>query len=125
MPTIDMKRDFAHVFAGPLGAHVRDVLRELFADLDSLSDLAPDEPALHAPDFALGGALGQLLTDLDKVEAPDRSEYEDALHRELLQVGHVLNRLKWSIQPSGKIYAGAADTMRISCSKSDCPNKRI
>ena len=41
----------------------------------------------------LAGALGQLFLNLDKIAPCDRSEYEDALHRELLELARRLQPL--------------------------------
>jgi len=88
----------------------------------------------------LGGALGRLFLDLD--QAKDRSPYEEALHKELLElakrseppsVAYQLTTefVRAAIQRNRALQVeidsspGADDTVRLKCDRADCPNKRI
>jgi len=89
----------------------------------------------------LDGALGQLFLDLDKISESKRSNYENGLHRQLLEIAQRLRPLSsttpfTSISLSQAIRdavalrvqvdldLGGSDTTRLHCTKPDCPNKR-
>jgi hypothetical protein len=88
----------------------------------------------------LGGALGQLFLDLDKVQG--RSPYEEALHKELVELAKrsepvsvayklTTDSVRAAIQSSPALQVaidsspGRNDTVRVKCGRADCPNKRI
>ena len=88
----------------------------------------------------LGGALGQLFLDLDKVPVSERSSYENALHQQLLEIAQrawplsstqmfTSDLLRQTIEanPSLRVQIdldAGSDVTRLHCSKPDCPNKR-
>jgi hypothetical protein len=89
----------------------------------------------------LAGALGRLFLDLDKVPESERSPYESALHRELVEIAQRLQPLpsqqnfgSWSLRqaiessPALRVQVDldldGSDVTRLRCSKPDCPNKR-
>jgi hypothetical protein len=91
-------------------------------------------------DSMLGGALGRFFLDLDKVQ--NRSPYEEALHKELLELAKrseplslayklTTDLVRSAIQSSPALQVeidsspGPDDTVRLKCGRADCPNKRI
>jgi len=79
----------------------------------------------------LGGALGRLFVDLDRIPEPERSSYEYALHRELLALAQRFQPLRIAIE-RGHDFAlevdlkpQGSDITRLRCEKFDCPNKRL
>jgi len=87
-------------------------------------------------------ALGRLFLDLDKIPERERSRYEDALHRELLEMAQRLQprssqrllsalAVRQAIESSPALQVqvdldlGGPDVTRLRCNKADCPNKRV
>jgi hypothetical protein len=92
----------------------------------------------------LDGPLAQLFLDLHNIPENHRSEYETALHGQLLELGNRLRPLSagdkvdadWLADSltqgeradRGVFHAhvdlGGSDIKRLNCKKPDCPNKR-
>ena len=87
----------------------------------------------------LGGALGQFFIDLDKIPEPVRSDYEKALHKELLDLANRLRPLATEKILSGEelrvaiertpelkvqIDLQPSDLGRVHCDEPRCPLKR-
>jgi len=75
--------------------------------------------AAAAQAFMLKGALGQLFSDLDRLNESQRSPYEKELHRELYELS---KGQKPKSVPAGIDY-GSNRLSRLSCSYDRCPNK--
>jgi hypothetical protein len=90
----------------------------------------------------LDGALAQLFLDLDAIPQAERSEYENALHVELLELAYRLQPLSRSLRFTAaalkvdlktlEIAASDAglqlvksDSIRLRCEAPNCPNKRL
>ena len=95
---------------------------------------------LPAPTMLLGGALGQLFVDLDGIPERERSAYETALHKELLELANRSRPLTSPITLTGhelraaiddfpglevRIDVQPTDTTRVRCDDPHCPNKRM
>ena len=87
----------------------------------------------------LVGALGQLFVDLDKIPELNRSEYERALHQELLELANrsrplataqilssevVRAAVEFTPELHMKIDLRPTDTVRMRCDAALCPLKR-